>query len=281
MSNPSVRGRRVAAELARLREATGLSREEVAERQGWSVSKVWRIETGRTRAHHGDVADLLDLYGVGGSERETLIRLAREARRRGWWHSYADVLAEGFDTYVDLEIQATSIRTYEAQLVPGLLQTEAYARAVLSAAWVTTEQDEISRRVAVRMRRQEVLASKEDGPQLWAVLDEAVVRRGIGGIDVMREQLSRLLEMAEQATVTLQVLPFSVGAHAAMIGAFVILGFPDPDRPVVYLETDTRSLYLEEAAELDRYMLVFDHLRAAALSRAESAAFVSQARREL
>jgi transcriptional regulator with XRE-family HTH domain len=279
--SPSVRGRRVAAELARLREAAGLSREDVAERQGWSVSKVWRIETGRSRAHHGDVADLLDLFSVSGSERDALIKLAREARRRGWWHSYADVLAEGFDTYVDLEIQASSIRTYEAQLVPGLLQTEAYARAVLSAAWVTAEQGEIDRRAAVRMRRQEMIASKQDGPQLWAVLDEAVLRRPVGGVDVMHEQLGRLIEAGGQPNVTLQVLPYRVGAHAAMLGAFVILGFAEPDRPVVYLETDTSSLYLEEEAEIDRYVLVFDHLRAAALSPKESAAFVSQVRGEL
>ncbi len=221
------------------------------------------------------------MYGVSGTERETLIKLAREARRRGWWHSYADVLAEGFDTYVDLEIQASSIRTYEIQLVPGLLQTESYARAVLSAAWVTAEQGEIDRRAAVRMRRQEMIASKQDGPQLWAVLDEAVLRRQVGGADVMREQLGRLLEAGEQPNATRQVLPHRAGAHAAMLGAFVILSFAEPDRPVVYLETDTSSLYLEEETEIDRYVLIFDHLRAAALGPKESAAFVSHLRHEL
>lgn len=275
MPSPSARSRRLAAELMRLREMSGLSREQVADRLGWSVSKLWRVETARSRAHHGDVADILDIYEVDGDRREALTRLAREARRRGWWHSYADVLAEGFEVYVDLEAEASAIRTYEAQLVPGLLQTVEYAHAVLTAAWVTIEPEEIDRRVAVRMRRQELATSRDRPLQLWAVLDEAVLRRVVGSREVMHAQLSRLAEAARQTNITLQVLPFSVGAHIAMLGTFVLLSFPEPGDPdVVYLETDTSSLYLEEEQQIGRYAEIFDHLRATALSPRESVALI-------
>ncbi len=271
MPSPSARSRRLAAELLRLREAAGVSREQAAERLGWSVSKLWRVETARSRAHHGDVADVLDIYGISGAQREDLIRLARQARQRGWWHSYADVLAEGFDVYVDLEAEASSIRTYEAQVVPGLLQTADYARAVLSAAWVRIEPEEIDRRLAVRMRRQELAAGRAKPLQLWAVLDEAVLRREVGGRPVMRAQLHRLAETGRQTNVTLQVLPFRMGAHIAMLGSFVLLSFPEhADNDVVYLESDTSSLYLEEPQQIGRYGEVFDHLRATALSPRES-----------
>lgn len=281
MASPSARSRRLAAELLRLREMSGLSREQVAERLGWSVSKLWRVETARSRAHHGDVADILDIYEVTGEQRDILTRLAREARRRGWWHSYADVLAEGFDAYVDLEAEASAIRTYESQLVPGLLQTVDYAHAVLTAAWVTIEAEEIDRRVAVRMRRQELITSRARPFQLWAILDEAVLRRVTGGREVMHGQLKHLAEAARQTNMTIQVLPFSVGAHIAMLGPFVLLSFPEHgDANVVYLETDTSSLYLEEAQEIGRYGEIFDHLRATALSPRESIAFLEAAAAE-
>lgn len=276
MPAPSARSRRLAAELMRLREAAGLTREDVADRLGWSTSKLWRVETARTRAHHGDAADLLDIYGVTGERRDALTKLAREARRRGWWHSYADVLAGGFETYVDLEAEASSIRTYEAQLVPGLLQTPEYAHAVLTAAWVRIEPEEIDRRLAFRMRRQELARTRDKPLALWAVVDEAVLRRAVGGREVMHAQLLHLAEAARQTNVTLQVLPFSVGAHIAMLGTFVLLSFPEPSDPdVVYLETDTSSLYLEEPADIGRYSEVFDHLRATALAPRESINFIS------
>lgn len=212
---------------------------------------------------------------MSGEQGDALIRLAREARCRGWWHSYADVLAEGFDVYVNLEADSSAIRTYEAQLVPGLLQTVEYAHAVLAAAWVTSEPEEIDRRVAVRMRRQELISSRNKQFQLWAILDEAVLRRVVGGRDVMRDQLERLAQAAKQTNVTIQVLPFSVGAHIAMLGPFVLLSLPQQgDADVVYLETDTSSLYLEQAQEIARYGEIFDHLRATALSPRESKAFL-------
>jgi transcriptional regulator with XRE-family HTH domain len=273
--SPSARSRRLAAELLRLREAAGLSRETVADRLGWSTIKLWRVETARSRAHHGDVADILDVYGISGPERESLIALARQARQRGWWHSYADVLAEGFDVYVDLEAEACIIRSYEAQLVPGLLQTADYARAVLTAAWVEIEPEEIERRVEVRMRRQELAASRDTPLQRWVVLDEAVLRRAVGSPTVMHAQLRRLAEAGRKTSTTLQVLPFSTGAHIAMLGAFVVLSFPEPGDPdVVYLETDTSSLYLEQPEQIARYGTIFDHLRATALSPRQSLDFI-------
>lgn len=282
MASPSARGRRLAAEMVRLREAAGLSREQVAAELGWSTSKLWRVETGRTRAHHGDVADLLDLYGVSDPDRRALVTLAREARRRGWWHPYADVLKEGFATYVDLEAQASSIRTYEAQLIPGLLQTPDYARAVHQAAWVATEPAEIDRMVAVRMRRQELRIQQDHPAHLWAILDEAVLQRPVGGPAVMRAQLAALSEACESPHLTVQVLPFAVGAHIAMLGAFVLLSFPEPADPdVVYLESDTSSLYLERPEEIARYTLVFDHLRATALPVKESIGLINAAARTL
>lgn len=275
MPSPSARSRRLAAELLRLRETAGLSREHAAEQLGWSVSKLWRVETARSRAHHGDVADILDLYGITGDQRETLITLARQARRRGWWHSYADVLAEGFEVYVDLETEASALRTYEAQVVPGLLQTADYARAILTAAWVQIEPDEIERRLAVRMRRQELATARSTPVKLWAVLDEAVLRRPVGGTAVMRAQLQRLAQAARQTHITLQVLPFATGAHIAMLGPFVLVSFPDPSATdMVYLETDTSSLYLEEPQQIERYSEIFDHLRATALSPRESLALL-------
>jgi hypothetical protein len=208
-------------------------------------------------------------------------RLAREARRRGWWHSYADVLPEGFEVYVDLEAEASSIRTFQAQLVPGLLQTEQYAREVLSAWWVTVEPEEIDRRLAVRLKRQELNTRRERPLQYWAILDEAVLRRPVGGPAVMRDQLNRLAESSAQTNVTLQILPNAVGAHIAMLGAFVLLSFPEATDPdVVYLDTDTSSFYLERPEEIDRYTLVFDHLRATALPVQESVTLINALARD-
>jgi Domain of unknown function (DUF5753) len=189
--------------------------------------------------------------------------------------------ADGFEVYVDLEAEASALRTYESQLVPGLLQTAEYAKAVLTAAWVTTEAEEIARRMAVRTRRQELALARDRPLQLWAVLDEAVLRRVVGGPEVMHAQLTRLAEAARQTNITLQVLPFGVGAHIAMLGTFVLVSFPEQGDPdIVYIETDTSSLYLEEPQEIGRYGEIFDHLRATALSPRESAAFIDAAASE-
>jgi transcriptional regulator with XRE-family HTH domain len=278
--SPTVRGRRLRYELRRLREQAGLTRDETARRLDWSGSKITRIETGQSRAQTGDVRDMLDVYGVHGEEAEALVQLAREARKRGWWTAYNDVFT---GTYVGLEAEASAMRTYQPQIVPGLLETEDYTRALIRSALVRAEPEEIERRVQARMARQEILM-RPDAPEIWAVLDEPVIRRPVGGPAVMQAQLRHLIDAvgAPNSKITLQVLPLSVGSHPGMSGPFVILDFPSgEDEPVIYLETATDGLYLEETAEIDRYSLMFDHLRASALSADESAAFIARMAAEM
>ncbi len=275
--NPTLRARRLALELLRRREAAGLTREEAARQLEWSTSTIFRIETGRSRPQPGNVRVLLELYGVTGPERDGLIRLAREARQPGWWHSFRDVLPNPYEVFIGLEAGAASIRNFEPVVVPGLLQTEEYARQMSRGGPRELDREDIERRVQVRMERQRIL-TREDRPRLWAVLDEAVIRRTVGGPEVMREQLRHLIECAEQGKTTLQVVPFSAGAHAGTTGPFIILDFPEPTDPsVVYVETLAGDLYLEERADVDRYTLAFDRLLAAALHPDDSVRLVQQA----
>ncbi|MEU9886974.1 helix-turn-helix transcriptional regulator [Sphaerisporangium sp. NPDC051011] len=271
-TNPTIRQRRLAAELERLREAAGFTREEIAERLDWHATKVWRVESGRSGISTGDLRDLLDIYQVNGPRRDALIALARHVRQKGWWTEYRDVLT---GSYLDLEAQASMMRTYEPQLIPGLLQTEAYARAVVRAALVM-DPKEVRRRTEARMARQQLLAEDRDGPQLWVVLEEVAVQRPVGEGDTMREQLQRLIAMSEHPRVTIQVIRTSAGAHPGLSGPFVLLDFPAPEffAPIVYLETAASGLYLEETEEVLRYTLMFDHLRAIALGPAESVKFI-------
>jgi transcriptional regulator with XRE-family HTH domain len=275
--NPTLRARRLALELLHRREAAGLTREEAARQLEWSTSTIFRIETGRSRPQPGNVRVLLELYGVSGPARDGLIRLSREARQPGWWHSFRDVLPNPYEVYIGLEAGAASIRNFEPVVVPGLLQAEEYARQTFRNGPRELDRDEIERRVQVRMERQRVL-TREDRPRLWAVLDEAVIRRAVGGPEVMREQLRHLIECTEQGKTTLQVVPFGAGAHAGTTGPFVILDFPEATDPdVVYVETLAGDLYLEERADVDRYTLAFDRLLAAALHPDDSVRLVQQA----
>jgi transcriptional regulator with XRE-family HTH domain len=261
--SPTVRRRRLAAELRRLREQAQLTIEDVAEKLKCSSSKISRIETGHVGVSPKDARELLGLYGVPDDQLDALVQLAREARNKGWWHSYTEVFTGAF---VGLEAEASSLRAYQALLVPGLLQTEDYMRAVIHAARPDATSAQVDKRVQARLARQELL-SEADPPQFWAVIDEAVLCRSVGGDAVMRAQLRALTAKAALPHVTLQVLPFEAGAHAGMEGPFLILGFPeqaDPD--VVYVDNTTSGIYLEEPAEILRYTLMFDHLRAAALS---------------
>lgn len=279
-SSPTVKRRRLAAELRTYRDGVGLTIEEVAQRLEWSTAKISRIENARVSVLPRDVKFLLGVYGVeeSGEEWETLLTLARESRQKGWWYAYGDAIPEGFETYVGLEADATTLRTYESEYVPGLLQTEDYARAVMRATMLTASDEEIERHVAVRIVRQERLA-EPGAPEIWAVVSEAVIRRVVSGEPVMRAQLSRLVEASKQPNVTLQVLPFSVGAHAGMDGAFMILGFPAPADPdVTYVHYYTGTLYLEKPEDLARYTLMFDHLRAAALPVGQSRDVIARAR---
>jgi transcriptional regulator with XRE-family HTH domain len=265
------------AELRRRREAAGVTIEVVAERLECSASKISRMETGHTSATPRDVRDLLEIYGVRGPEAEELVQISREARQKGWWHPYSTVLT---GAYVGLEAAASSVRAYEQQVIPGLLQTEDYARAMIRAARPDIAEDEVDRRVRVRLGRQSLL-SQDDPLELRVVLDEAVVSRPVGGDEVMRAQLQRLVEAADLPNVTLQVLPFEVGAHAGMDGTFAILDFPEPSDPdAVYAENATGGLFLEKGEELRKYIFIFDHIRAAALSPEESSALLAKLAKE-
>jgi transcriptional regulator with XRE-family HTH domain len=279
---PTVRRRRLGAELRRLREAAGVSVDEVCELLRCSVSKVSRMENGRVPLRTRDVADLLGLYGVSDSERrDALMALARESRRHGWWHSYHDVVPTWFEIYIGLEGDAASIQVYESQLVHGLLQTSDYARHVIRADAPDISEEEIDRKIALRLDRQRRLTAP-DHPRLWVILDEAVLRREIGGRAVMREQLELVVKRSELPNVTIQVIPFSVGAHAGLGSAFSILGFPDSeDHEVVYIEEAAGSLYIERAAEVRRYKLKMDHLLAAALRPEESIRMIDSVAKEL
>ncbi|QWF77515.1 helix-turn-helix domain-containing protein [Amycolatopsis sp. CA-230715] len=271
---PTVRRRRLASELRRLRESADLTIDEVGEKLECSASKISRIETGHVGVTPRDVRDMLELYGMAGEEREALVQLAREARKRGWWHAYNEVFTGAF---VGLEADASSLRAFQALLVPGLLQTERYTLSVIRAMRPGADDDEISRRVAARMARQQLLADPNP-PEYWAVIDEAVLHRMVGGPDVMAEQLERLLRVAEQPHVTIQVVPFGAGAHPGMEGPFLILGFPeqaDPD--VVYVDSTSSGVYLEMPPDVRRYSLMFDHLRAAALKPDDTVELIAKA----
>jgi transcriptional regulator with XRE-family HTH domain len=249
------------AQLRRLREAKGISREEAGHLIRGSESKISRIELGRVGFKARDVADLLTLYGVvEEAERAPLLTLAGEANKPGWWQPYGDLLPTWLQTYLDLEAAATLIRIYEVQFVPGLLQTEGYARAVILLSYETHDPQDIDRRVGLRMARQGLL-TRPDAPQLWVVIDEAVLRRPIGGVGVMREQIGALMRATELPNVRLQVMPFRAGGHAAAGGAFTVLRFPDRDLPdVVYLEHLTGALYVDKREEVDRYLAVAGQL---------------------
>jgi Domain of unknown function (DUF5753)/Helix-turn-helix domain len=256
---PTVRRMMVGAQLRRLRNANGIPREQAAEAIRASAWKIHRLENGQVSFKERDVVDLLRLYGVADpGEVAAFVILARGANQPGWWHQYNDLLPQWFKTYVDLESTAVMIRSYEAQFVPGLLQTEEYMRAVIRGAHLDESSEEVERRIALRMARQ-VLLTQEHAPRLWAVVDEGALRRPVGGPDVLRVQLERLVEAAELPNVRLQVLPFATGAHPAMVGAFSILRFPEPELPdVVYLEHLTNALYLEKREDVEEYLHVID-----------------------
>ena len=258
---PTVQRMLVGAKLRRLRTDMGLSREEAAEAIRASEWKIHRLENGQVGFKERDLVDLLALYGVTDpDEINELLTMAREANTPGWWQHYGDVLPQWFRTYVDLESAAALIRTYEGQFVPGLLQTDDYMRAVIHGAHLDESSDEVGRRVRLRMARQTLL-TREHPPRLWAVVDEAALRRPVGGREVMRGQLERLLDATKLPNVTLQILPFAAGAHSAMVGAFSILRFADRELPdVVYLEHLTNAIYLDKRDEVERYLDVMELL---------------------
>jgi transcriptional regulator with XRE-family HTH domain len=272
---PSVRARQLAAELRRLRDAATLTGEEAAGRLGWSPSKISRIENGQTPPSPADLRRLLDLYQAAGGQRERLELLGHSIGQRGWWDAYADTLGPEYAALIALEAEASSLRWYSPMLVPGLLQTEQYAREVIRSGLLIAPPGEIERRVQVKMNRQRVLT--KDGPaDLAVVLDEAALLRTVGGPDVMRGQLAHLTSVATRPNITVQVLPLAAGAHPATTGEFTILGFPELIAPdVVFLENMTSDLYVEQEAAVYRYGLAFDRLRALALDPQKSVAYIT------
>lgn len=274
---PTVRGRRLARELRKLREAQGLTLQDVADRLGWSRATVSRLETGQTRPKPADVADILEMHGVPSPKRDALITLARQAGQRGWWTAYVDVFT---GSYVSLEDEASEIRTWDSQLVHGLLQTEDYARAVIDAGRMLSTRDDVDRRVAARKARQALL-DRDNAPRLHAVFDESVIRRTIGGPDVIGGQLRALLDASLRPNVTIQVLPYTAGAHAGLDGRFTILSFPDPADPdIAYVEGTMGDVYVESTAEIVQHGIRFDRVLAAAMSPEESTQLIGEAAKE-
>lgn len=270
-SSPTVRRRRLGTELRRLRLEAGLTIDQVADRLECSESKVSRVETGHVTALPRDVRDMLELYGVSDEQRDELLQVARDARKKGWWHAYSDVPRSA---YVGFESAAERISSYETTLVPGLLQTTAYARAVIRALCPDVHPEEIEHRVELRRFRQALLM-RDEPPMIHWVLDEAVLRRPVGGPKVMQEQLRSLVTAAELPTVTLQVLQFDAGEHIGMYGPFIIMTFRDAaDSEMVYLEHATRESYLEAEQEVRHYRMAFDQLCAMALEPNQSVEFL-------
>jgi transcriptional regulator with XRE-family HTH domain len=282
VTGPTVLRMLVGGQLRRLREAKGISREDAGYEIRSSDSKISRMELGRVGFKERDISDLLTLYGVTDEqEREGLLELARQANNPGWWHRFGDLPPTWFQAYLGLEPAATLIRTYEVQFVPGLLQTADYARAVILLGHERETPEDIERRVALRMERQQML-TRPDPPQMWAVLDEAVLHRPIGGRTVLRGQISSLIEVAKLPNVTLQVLPFEAGGHSAAGGAFTLLRFPDPDLPdVVFAEQLTSAIYLDKREDMDAYAAALDRLAVEAAPPARTLEILDGFLREL
>ena len=272
---PTVRLRRLAAELRSLRDTSGLTRETVIERTGINAATLYRIEHGRVRPQTRTLRTLLDLYGVDQEQQAELVALLRDARLRGWLHAYQSELPEHYTTYIGFEGEAHSVWDYESLFVPGLLQTEDYARAVIRGGLPNASRDEVERRVEVRMERQALLRN-ENPLNLWSIVDEAALRRQVGGPEVMQAQFQYLIEVSELPHVTFQVIPFDAGAHPGMPGSFILLQFGDAAIPdVIYVDTMAGELFLEEVADVRRYKLVFEHLRAVAASPEASLSLVT------
>jgi transcriptional regulator with XRE-family HTH domain len=276
-AGPGVLRLLLGAQLRRLREAAGITPQQAGYELRASRSKISRMEHGRVGFKQRDVADLLTLYGVTDERTlSSVLSLAKQANTQGWWRQYGDILPDWFEAYLGLEAAATLIRTFELQFVHGLFQTEAYARAVTVLGHRAAQAGEIDRRVTLRMKRQDLLESP-GAPRVWSVMDEAALRRPVGGRQVMREQLNRLIEVAALPRVTVQVVPFRRGGHAGAGGSFTVLRFGQPDLPdVAYIEQLTSALYLERRADVDHYLEVMNRLSAEALTPVGTVRFLKE-----
>ncbi|WP_030754696.1 helix-turn-helix transcriptional regulator [Streptomyces griseus] len=273
--NPTVRRRRLGQELRKLREGKGMTAEQVAERLLVSQSKISRLENGRRSISQRDVRDLCGVYEVEDEAMvNSLMQMAKDSRQQGWWHAFGDI---PYSVYIGLETDAQSLRVYEPQIIPGLLQTRAYAHAVISGALPESTPADVEKRTNVRTRRQDRIRDEESPLRLWAVIDEAALRRIVGNPQVMAEQLEHLVEQSYLPHVTVQVLPFHTGAHPGISGQYSILEFPDTsDSSVVYIEGVTSDLYLEKAPDVAKYSFMYEHLRAQALGVEQTREFVEE-----
>lgn len=275
-SSPVLRRRRLATDLRRMRTEAGVRAADVARELGCSPGKISQMETGRVAISVPDTKAMLELYGVTDERRDSMVELARAAKLRGWWTPFNDTIHPWARHYVGMETEASALSAYQSECVPGLLQTEGYLRALLAAEVIPWSRAEIDRLIQLRRHRQQILTG-DDRPACVFILDEAVLRRRVGSARVMGEQLQRLLEAGRQDNLTVRVLPFTAGAHAAMTGPFVVLSFPDPaDSSVVYVEQLTGARYVEDADELARYDAVVERLSLCALSKTRSAALIRE-----
>ncbi|WAX79489.1 helix-turn-helix domain-containing protein [Streptomyces sp. KMM 9044] len=277
--NPTVRRRRLGQELRRLRELKGMTAEEVAERLLVSQSKISRLENGRRSISQRDVRDLCGVYEVEDQRIvESLMQMAKDSRQQGWWHAFGDI---PYSVYIGLETDAESLRVYEPQIITGLLQTRAYAEAIVRGGSPESSEQDNGKRVEVRLCRQSRITAGTDPLRLWVVLDEASLRRVVGSRQVMREQLEHVMELSQQPHITVQVLPFEVGAHSGINGQYSILEFADAaDSSVVYIEGVTSDLYLEKPHDVQKYTVMYEHLRAQSLNVEQSRQLVERVAKE-
>jgi transcriptional regulator with XRE-family HTH domain len=274
---PTVRSRRLAFELRRLRAAAGLTRDQVSEQTGINPATLYRHETAsaRSKPQRRTMIALLNLYGASEQQRANLLALSREDDVQTWLRPYHAELPEPYTAYISFEAEARTVRDYESLFIPGLLQTEGYARALIRGNLPMANQKEVDQRVQARMERQALL-SNDDPLQLWAIVDEAALQRQVGGADVMRDQLAAIAKAADEPHITVQVIPFSVGAHAGMQGSFFLLDFPNPADPeLVVIDSMAGDLFLETEADIRRYGLLFDNLRGVALSPHDSLSLIT------
>lgn len=264
---PTVRRRQLMTELKRLREGARLTQDSVAEHLDWHPTKLMRIETGRSSPHPNDVRLMLEVYGITECDQvAALVTLARGARQRGWWYPYRDILQNRYDFLIGLESEASTLRGFTLALIPGLLQTADYARAVIRGGPQELGARDVARRVEVRLARQQVLAG-ENRPQFRAIMDESVIRRSVGGRAVMCQQLKHLIAVGEQGLATVQVVPYGADPHPGLAGPFLILGFADQAEPdIAYLETAGGNVFADKPEDVEVFTAAFEHLHAVALS---------------
>jgi transcriptional regulator with XRE-family HTH domain len=276
--SPTARRRRLAAELRRLRKQSGMTAEAVAKELRWGKTKPLYLESGRgDRPDPNDIELLCGLYAVSDELRTELVQLAIDGRMRGWWHPYSKMLSRDYTTYIGLEAEAAEINTFESIVLPGLLQTEEYARAVILGGSPGIGAAELDSRVTVRMQRQQILTGSK-AAMLSAVVDEGAIRRAVGGAEVMRPQLDHLRELIERPNIELQVMPFRAGAHAAVAGPFTILRFADAaDAPATYVESIAGELFIEESGEVEQYEDAFGRLQESALSVPDTISVIAAA----